>query len=862
MFRILRYAAAMSIISGCAIFTLGAASTESSPSPESRQAILAADGQAKMPIVISANASEGTKRVATELADYLGRISGTTFEVKVGDDSSGILLGTIREFPNASLAESLAIRNTYDGKEAYAIRTEPTRVLLLGATDLGASHAAFAFLERLGCRWFFPAKEWEVVPSIRNLTAAVDETSRPAILSRRIWYAWGCFTGNNNQCQSDYKAWARRNRMDSSFTVVCNHAWQAIITANKEVFEAHPEYLAMVKGVRKGKKLCVSNPEVRELAARHALEYLAKNPGMDMVSMEPSDGEGFCECESCAKLGSVSDQVFTLVNHVARVVAAKYPGKMVGSLAYNRHCEPPSFKLEPNVYVQMATGFITGKRTFDELLDLWPKACPRIGFYDYYSIWQFNLDMPPGEKGGNISVLRKGIPRFAAAGAASLDCESGNNWGPHGRGYYVANRLMWDPKANVDALLADFYEQAFGPAAAAMRRYYERLDPGNDPIMGEPLLALALRDLEEATRLARERPDVQARLDHLKQYMHYVRLMWDLRQVDKKEAVKRQDMTLDVIKYAYRVRYSYMIHWEAVRNYWATQMAKEFNQPEWGSGNRGTKPWQSEQAAPTREETEKLFQGDLVRFQLQPVEEKAFGRDLVPGGFKRGQGACYPTKFDFGGSGVRLALYSQNGEALEMTIITGVIAKYRNRADAEYTLTDPAGTVIRTGRLPQDGIEHPLKLEVPKAGLYWFEFTDRRAGWKVWSNPGFSCSLSLERDPNYSHMGNISRLYFYVPKGTRKIHYFTQFGGGQKVCGPDEKTLHEVAGNGVNVSVTVPDGADGKVWSLSNVHIPNIWFFNVPNYVASSPEALLVPREVAEADGLEARNKTAKDTDK
>ena len=41
---------------------------------------------------------------------------------------------------------------------------------LIGATDLGAAHAAFRFLESVGCRWFFPAREWEVVPSRPTLT--------------------------------------------------------------------------------------------------------------------------------------------------------------------------------------------------------------------------------------------------------------------------------------------------------------------------------------------------------------------------------------------------------------------------------------------------------------------------------------------------------------------------------------------------------------------------------------------------------------------------------------------------------------------------------------------------------------------
>lgn len=77
--------------------------------------------------------------------------------------------------------------------EGYAIRSEADRLLLLGSTDLGASHAAFRFLESQGCRWFFPAKEWEVAPSRPALTVQVNESDRPALLARRIWYGDGTF---------------------------------------------------------------------------------------------------------------------------------------------------------------------------------------------------------------------------------------------------------------------------------------------------------------------------------------------------------------------------------------------------------------------------------------------------------------------------------------------------------------------------------------------------------------------------------------------------------------------------------------------------------------------------------------------
>jgi len=799
--------------------------------------LVAKDRKAQCAVVISERASPGIRQTAAELAEYLSRITGDKFPVNIGDGAQGIVLGTLADFPDPALARPLEIRNTYDGKEAYAIRTEPKRVRLIGATDIGASHAAFRLLESVGCRWLFPAKEWEVVPSKPTLTVALDETDRPAILARRIWWGYGFFDFDRGL--KEYQAWARHNRMAASFTVSCGHAWQTVIANNQKTFDAHPEYLALVKGKRQGPQFCVGRPEVRKLAEEFALDQFQREPARDMVSLETSDGDGHCECDACKRLGSISDRVFGLANEVAREVAKHHPGKMIGLYAYNDHCEPPSFPLEPNVYVQSTAGFIRGRYTFDELTELWPKRCRNMGFYEYFSVWLWDFDMPARGRGANLAYIAKQIPRYFQHGATSVDCESGNNWGVHGLGYYVANRLMWDPKANVEALLADFFQQAFGPAQNAMRRYYERLDPGNEPLVSEHLLGLALRDLAEAATLAKDRPDVLARLDQLKQYQHYVRLRWD----HDREAVKdrKRDLALAILTHVYRTRYSYMNHWEAIRQDWTPTVAKEFDRPTWSFRDPSPeKPWKVETPY-THEETQRLFQEDFLKFQPDSIEERAFGSDLVPAGFKPDRPAAANQRFQ---GGAKYGLYSVRGEPLEVTITTGVIAWYRDRPEAVYTLTGADGKEITKGRLPQDGKEHRLAIDVPKAGLYWLEFNDQAAGWGIAVAAGRPVVLALRRGSNPAHMGHMQRMYFLVPKGTKELQYYWD-GHPHEVHGPDGKLQASVTTKGKFVRLRVLEGSDGKVWSLEKLCLGRLWFFNAPNYLAASPDALLAPRELA-----------------
>lgn len=811
---------------------------------------LARDGEALQPIIIATNASAATQAVAAELADYLGRIGGAKFAVQPGDGSRGIVLGTLAEFPDPSLAKSLEIRNTYDGREAFVIHSERQRLRLIGATDLGASHAAFRLLEELGCRWFFPAPEWTVVPAEKNLRVSLDVAERPRILARRIWYGYGVFHDKGHprggSAQLDYEAWARHNLMASSIRVYAGHAWQAVIADNKQTFAAHPEYLALVKGKREGEQLCVSNLGVQKLAAEWALKFSGKYPDREMVSMECSDGDGQCECAECAKLGSVSDRVFGLVNAVARVVAEKHPGKLVGCLAYNQHSEPPSFKLEPNVYVQLTAGFIRGRYTHDELLELWPKACARLGFYEYFSVWLWDFDRLPGGNGANLTRTKLMLDRYLKAGATSFDAESGNNWGVHGRGYYVANKLLWNPTTDVPALLTDFYDRAFGPAAPAMQRYYERVAPDNSPLISRGFVGEAFRDIEEAARLAQERPDVLARLDQLKHYLRYVHLRWLLDH--EKDKARQKQLTVDILTLAYRTRYEYMNHWAAMRSSFAGDAAKKFNEPGWLRNDKTPKPWLVDSPV-SRAEMDRWFSDGLDDFQPTPVTELKFSNDLVPVAFTNQKPVVSLQSYQ---RPMTYALCSRAGEPLEVEFTTGVIAWYRDRAAARWWLRDGGSNVVASGTLPQDGAAHKLVMPVPRAGTYFFEGNDSSAGWKFKVEPGRAATLLNKRGGRVHSLGQMQAMCFYVPKGTRELQYFWN-GGPHSVLGPDGKIIAKVTQDDEVVSIPVPAGADGQVWSLSPRAHSQLWFFNAPNVIAAAPDALLLPRELVKRDKLPCR---------
>jgi hypothetical protein len=42
--------------------------------------------------------------------------------------------------------------------------------------------------------------------------------------------------------------------------------------------------------------------------------------------------------------------------------------------------------------------------------------------------------------------------------------------------YYIMAQLVWDPAADADAILADYYQRAFGPAGLAVREYFVAIE--------------------------------------------------------------------------------------------------------------------------------------------------------------------------------------------------------------------------------------------------------------------------------------------------------------------------------------------------------------------------------------------------
>lgn len=95
----------------------------------------------------------------------------------------------------------------------------------------------------------------------------------------------------------------------------------------------------------------------------------------------------------------------------------------------------------------------------------------RVVIYDYDQgmlVWR---DLP----NPSHQAFRQDISHYRDAGILGFQTESRGAFATVFVNLHLRGQLMWDPEADVDALLAEFYPRFYGPAAAPMERYWSAI---------------------------------------------------------------------------------------------------------------------------------------------------------------------------------------------------------------------------------------------------------------------------------------------------------------------------------------------------------------------------------------------------
>jgi hypothetical protein len=369
--------------------------------------------------------------------------------------------------------------------EALRIQCDRRRVLVAGQNDTATLKAVCRLLEQWGCRYLLDHPLGEVYPCTPDLTLGkLDIHEKPGFLSRSLW-------GSNWSGMNLWKVWNGAGGV----AVHCGHAWGSQVP--KEVLQQHPEYTALRDGRRTGDAwYCTSNPDLRAAFARGVVEQLRRG-ATTSVSISPPDGRGYCQCEACRQQDDpqlrepssgnvcVSNRYCDFYQDVARRVAQQNPEAILNFYCYADYTQAPSrnLRLEPNLCAWLAPirycrfhpighAGCPSRLQLAELVEAWATVAKQVGYRTYnYDLADVLVPF------SMISVWKHDLPYLKQKGCLGINNETLANWQIYGPHIYLSARLAYDPDANADVIMDDYYRHAYGPRAAPfMKQYWTAID--------------------------------------------------------------------------------------------------------------------------------------------------------------------------------------------------------------------------------------------------------------------------------------------------------------------------------------------------------------------------------------------------
>lgn len=430
---------------------------------------LVAKEKAKAAIVLPADPAGDEVLAAREIADHLRRMSGTALPVLTGQAPDARLI-PIRIGLSFAPDVATAIKAGGDEPGSFLLRVTPDEVLLAGLSPRGTLFAAYELLEQLGIHWFFPGELGTVVPERPTVALPVGELiQHPAFSGRRL----------QDLLSDSEKQWARRMRaggMDGG-------AHGLGISADPKT---EPE-LFMHNGTG---KLKVSHPEIQRRVIAHWRQYLEANPDAKYLPIGPADGAGFGndpwdagDMDPLHAKISVTDRYVKFFNIVLGELQKDYPDVGIGFYAYAQYMRPPvREKPNPRILPVFAPIDICRFHAIDN------PVCPERAYIkDIVEGWQalgvklmyrgYLLNL--ADQGLPFSMIRQvaaEYPYYKEQGFLACRVECKPAWSYHAPSLYLAYRIMWDTGLDVDAVMAEYFEQLYGPAGGPMQAHFDRLE--------------------------------------------------------------------------------------------------------------------------------------------------------------------------------------------------------------------------------------------------------------------------------------------------------------------------------------------------------------------------------------------------
>ena len=529
-------------------------------------------GGVKARIFVETN-NKSVHDLADEFAWHLSQMTGADFAAESGGaaDAKG---------------PAVVFRHDDGNKERARVWCDGD-VLYVGGTGPGVGHATTYVLEALGCRYLWPGEAGKVVPRRTEVTLPeITLDMKPALKIRGVrdygtgapgsrWYESLSDVGFVPEEFARRRAAAHPDRrgncvfwrwhgVNDTKSVLgytseeASYRWGHYYGGYPEKYsKTHPEWFALqpdgtrTKASMSRPTFCMSQAALADETAKNLVAGFKANPRYLALSACLPDGGYFspCMCEACRRMDpanapsckiqfftpyrrydeyvSLTDRTFDFFNRVAAGVVAEMPGKKVCVYAYSNYCQPP-VKTVPHPALVILS--VAGSYVSPESRDGARKNLAAWSQFGNEFLWR-----PNALAGYRTTVIQnfsrpifEDMELFKVNGLVGTDFDCmDDSWATKGLVYYMLARSFLNPDhLDYDTVYADYLGSGFGPAAGAMREWFDSLaaDMGMPDYIAKLDVAKYDEILTRAEAAAADRPDVLRRLGIMRTGLAYT--MW------------------------------------------------------------------------------------------------------------------------------------------------------------------------------------------------------------------------------------------------------------------------------------------------------------------------------------------------
>lgn len=399
-------------------------------------------------------------------------------------------------------------------QEAWKISRNSSTVTISGGSSVGTYYGVIEFLERYqGIRFYGPENTY-IPENAPKIPEKIELSGEPSMRFRMH------AVGYEYTYSPNTKRWYGRNRIGAPW--IPNRGFHNYgspnrchtygIYSNLKDFPQDIECHALQENGSRAKALngvgpgqiCTTHPKVREYFKKKLREFIISDrkkaeergiPAPLIYNISANDNFGYCRCKTCKeawkRTGGPGGNDLDFLNFLAKSIEKEFPDVTLECFAYMYSERPDKIVAHPQVQVQLAQlgGEFQGKRrtmlslrhpeNAESLADLraWPKFAKNLAIWDYGKIYGDKFPTPYTKVRALVGTFKE----YYACGVRSVYEESEISDG-NGKDHvaalqsfcdlknYTVIRLMIDKNTDVEALIKDYMQHTYGPAAEPMSK--------------------------------------------------------------------------------------------------------------------------------------------------------------------------------------------------------------------------------------------------------------------------------------------------------------------------------------------------------------------------------------------------------